>query len=812
MKSTALWCLTCLVALMLLVAFPPRLSAQGTTTITNPGFETYTAYADRTIWAGIDSGNVATGWFDNAYWCNTTMTYTNDSTVKHTGSYSQKLSLVSTDWTVQYARNVTLATGHTYVASLWMKASTPTKVAFKIRGNGDTQDTTMHDYFTKTVVIDTNWQQVTIGGVVTLANSRATEGCFLMIEYGYSGDAPYTGVGGNLWLDDASFADTTTPARTSTSNVVTNSGSLEGTYVSLPKTNSGLITGVIAPGWFDNTSYWLTTSSSDYSQETVGQHSGTGCQKIQHNAATLQFATKITPPSGKIYSCSVWLKSLSTITVGVAVQGISTSKTYATKDVVLGTTWQEVKLCVVPGGELLFIQISTNALGTIYIDDVSFVDVTPPLAINPVSDEFFGMHFGLDKIVGWPVTAVGTWRLWDTGACWIGFQPNAPAVNDQAHRRDTANWNGTTLTYSDTMVDAAVAHNTVPIMVLGMTPTWATDYRGPNYYGDSVPGMPKDLAYWADYVWVLGNRYKGKIHHWEIWNEPNDPYFFSGLSTGTYTVTMARTITPETKAAGMAILTASASAILKAIDPSNQILAPSATGPTTNFLDAYLATGAASYCDIIGYHYYADSYNAVPETIIQRMGEVRQSLAANGVYDKPVWCTEQGYFGNGTTQLPFDSETAKGYVARIFLLNWAFGSEGRLQFYRWECGSSVYLMPLTLTSSDPLLNCNTLSPAGTAHATVLGWLKGGAIMKAVDRDASGTWHIRIERPYSNTSYIGHIVWNETATTTYTIPAAWGGNSLTRKRLLDGTSSTVSLTTGSTVSIGIVPILLETVAP
>ena len=43
-----------------------------------------------------------------------------------------------------------------------------------------------------------------------------------------------------------------------------------------------------------------------------------------------------------------------------------------------------------------------------------------------------------------------------------------------------------------------------------------------------APAEPKDVKDWINYLQTVATRYRGKIFNYEIWNEPNDPQYFSG--------------------------------------------------------------------------------------------------------------------------------------------------------------------------------------------------------------------------------------------------------------------------------------------
>ena len=41
-------------------------------------------------------------------------------------------------------------------------------------------------------------------------------------------------------------------------------------------------------------------------------------------------------------------------------------------------------------------------------------------------------------------------------------------------------------------------------------------------------GVTRNVADWSDFCFRAASRYRDQIHHWEVWNEPNLPGFWSG--------------------------------------------------------------------------------------------------------------------------------------------------------------------------------------------------------------------------------------------------------------------------------------------
>jgi hypothetical protein len=165
------------------------------------------------------------------------------------------------------------------------------------------------------------------------------------------------------------------------------------------------------------------------------------------------------------------------------------------------------------------------------------------------------------------------------------------------------------------------------VLTLGQTPDWATSNpsaQGP--YGAGCSAPPKDLEDWKTYVGTLAQRYKGRVKYWEIWNEANDPKFYSGSL-------------PQLQA-----LAQSARAVLKQISPMNSVLSPSIQGGALKEFKELANAGVLKACDIASYHFYAPM--GTPELAYQRMLKVREILDGADLSSMPVWNTEVGWLNN----------------------------------------------------------------------------------------------------------------------------------------------------------------------
>jgi Cellulase (glycosyl hydrolase family 5) len=186
----------------------------------------------------------------------------------------------------------------------------------------------------------------------------------------------------------------------------------------------------------------------------------------------------------------------------------------------------------------------------------------------------------------------------------------------------------------DPLISAIEAAGMKPLIIIQGTASWAS--ASGSMVAQPVP------AQFAAFVTAVVDRYGAQDY--EIWNEPNNTYFWSTPNAAVYTT----------------LLQDSYQAI-KAVAPSSTVisggLAPETTSggniaPVT-FLQQMYAAGAEPFMNAVGYHPY--SYDALPNTYESWSGwsqmsatspSIRSVMVANGDAGKQVWITEVGYPSN----------------------------------------------------------------------------------------------------------------------------------------------------------------------
>lgn len=396
-----------------------------------------------------------------------------------------------------------------------------------------------------------------------------------------------------------------------------------------------------------------------------------------------------------------------------------------------------------------FAAVPASILSSLYLLHAA-VQLSPPAQTIPAT--YFGMHF----VAGsnpWPGIPIGAWRLWDTSTRWPDIEPSS------------GKWQFTGL---DRDMSAAQQHGTDVLLTLGVTPQWASAHPDLKS-GWQQPGLtsePRSMDDWQAFVKQVATRYKGQIHAYEIWNEPNLKQYWMGNTD--QLIAMVR-IAHDT---------------IKSVDPDALIVSPSATTSAgLSWLNEFLSKGGGQNVDVIGYHLYV--YPQPPEAMINMIQQVKQIMSKNGVAGKPIWCTEVGW----AEPKPFPSEQlGAAYVARTYILSWAAGVS-RLYWYAWD---NHKWATLQMTETDN----STQKPAAQADSTIQQWLTGSR-MDSCNQGSGDTWSCQLDSGGSKK----WIVWSPTGGKQFSLPGSWHANTMTT---LQGQTQPIS---GSNIPVDQSPVLL-----
>ncbi|MDH7571738.1 MAG: glycosyl hydrolase, partial [Armatimonadota bacterium] len=244
---------------------------------------------------------------------------------------------------------------------------------------------------------------------------------------------------------------------------------------------------------------------------------------------------------------------------------------------------------------------------------------------------------------------------------WWPMEGDQTALRDRSGNRFHLQ-NETTL---QRLTELARANGLTSLVILGFPPAWAS--TAPE--GAARPWVyPPRLEAWSRYVEHTVRRYRDRVRHWEIWNEPNITVFWE----------------PAPDPAGFFEVLKTGYEAAKRADPGCTVVMPGLAGPShggdsaTAYLDALLERGAARYCDAISIHPYRQ---ATPEasSLAGNLQHIARSAEKSGVR-RPIWVTENCW----TTQIPNGSseERQARMLARAYVLSLHTGLVERLFWFR----------------------------------------------------------------------------------------------------------------------------------
>ena len=277
-----------------------------------------------------------------------------------------------------------------------------------------------------------------------------------------------------------------------------------------------------------------------------------------------------------------------------------------------------------------------------------------------IQDSLFGLHVNGAERGVWPTINFGSLRLWDNATSWTNTETSKGVFDWTNLDRAVSNANQNGVTDF--------------LMVLSGTPTWATNQRNPiSLPAPNASGVPANMADWDDWVRAVATRYKGKITNYQPWNEANLKTFYTG--------------TP----AQMADLTKRAHDIIKSIDPSATIVAPSTglrlNGALQRFYPKFLQELKARNwpVDVWSAHTYPNSLGTTNDRR-ELANKWIDLLKAAKAPNLPLWDTENNYgLGGPGPDFPeqdINGTKAANWTAVTYLDALRLGVS-RVYLYQW---------------------------------------------------------------------------------------------------------------------------------
>lgn len=248
----------------------------------------------------------------------------------------------------------------------------------------------------------------------------------------------------------------------------------------------------------------------------------------------------------------------------------------------------------------------------------------------------------------------------------------------------------------------------------GVQPWLSVSYGNP-LYTESAP--PDGVGYvpiytevernaWTAYVSALAKHYRGRVTHYEIWNEPDSHFFKPKKDPALYfdlvqlTVTALKTECPEAYIIG--------GALASAMYPSGM-----------EFAEAFFELGMADYIDAISYH----GYKFLPEQYVDQEFPAFLHLLKKYKPSLPYWQGETGCPSkvtpknkNPMANMPTSEEVQARWVLRRILVELGFDASVVSCFTMADFSKYLFDGDLGFTSSYGLLRLEDGLPKRAYYA------------------------------------------------------------------------------------------------
>lgn len=302
-----------------------------------------------------------------------------------------------------------------------------------------------------------------------------------------------------------------------------------------------------------------------------------------------------------------------------------------------------------------------------------------------------------------------------------------------------------------------------------------------------TPGPSKTINernYWARFVYYTVSEFKSKVKVWEIWNEPDHPFFWTGTVSDYYRLL---------KVGYLAAKHADANAIV--------LMGGMAYWPNPGFFESLLQLIKADssapannyYFDATAWHWYSRS-----SQMFDMVNLTRSTLAKYGLGHKPIWVNETGVpiwddpakpppGGNNEYFASATQAEAAAYVIQAIAYGLAANVQRILYFQMYDDGNSE--------TFGLVRNDNSVRPSFAAYQVAARYLPNySLVQKATDGDVEKI--VFWGTPFGKVT----VLWNRSPVPrTYSLAAAPGR---TRAYRVDKAGTITSLPSDASYSIAL----------
>jgi|GEM_PF-2149656 len=280
-----------------------------------------------------------------------------------------------------------------------------------------------------------------------------------------------------------------------------------------------------------------------------------------------------------------------------------------------------------------------------------------------------GSPFGVAGAMRWP-----NWGTFDqpaelaaqTGAGWVVEDFVWGLIEP---KRGQFEWTG-----SDRFVDALRQRNLNIVGIISYSADWATPSTEDDG-GDAMSFYPPDQNLYYNFVRTLVTRYKDKVNHWQVWNEPDNDWFWK----------------PKPNAREYAALLKTAYRAIKDANPNAQVIGGAVSGNAIPFLEEIVAAGGGDSFDILSIHPYAipldetrgriQSQPEVHKLVDVELSKYRSFLQRHNMGKKQLWVTEIGWPAN---KWQLDEQYQADYLAQAYAMMLSSGLVDKIFWYSFK--------------------------------------------------------------------------------------------------------------------------------
>ncbi|MFL5732584.1 MAG: hypothetical protein ACJ78Q_05225 [Chloroflexia bacterium] len=380
---------------------------------------------------------------------------------------------------------------------------------------------------------------------------------------------------------------------------------------------------------------------------------------------------------------------------------------------------------------------------------------------------FFGMNLyitGLERPKDEKLALLDAAR--DLGVRWS--REEMSWANLEPDRKGVYNWGA-----YDPWINALTKGGFNIVGSIQTTPYWASGVKPtePEWYWN-VPRNPQDFA---DFAYAAAQHYAGKIHVWEIWNEPDVEMTFKCGGCD--------------RAAVYAQMLALSYAGIKKADPDATVLIGGLSIHDYNnlgmaFLDRVVAaSGGKLNFDVLSIHPYMPDRppeSTDPKTVVQnfpyRLQFASRWLDAHGASNKEIWITEDGYSTcSPCNGLGVSENEQASRLVRLHAI--AMAAPKVTHFDYFQLNDKFNAGPDDLWGNMAIMrNDMSYKPASKAYKVMTQQLEGatyagqGPLMRAVPN----RWQQQFDRydyKFTKGSTTIHVMWTTGAPETVQVPVS-----------------------------------------